>query len=62
MTAEFHLAKNPLSLHLLLQHFESLVDIIVTDKNLHVVSLFARKVDRPEQFEAGRGALTWFRD
>ena len=47
MAAELHLAKDALALHLLLQHFESLVDIVVTDENLHVAFLFAREVDRP---------------
>ena len=52
MAAELHLAKDALALHLLLQHFESLVDIVVTNENLHVAFLFAREVDRP----SGRAA------
>src|ERR1700749_2187692 len=35
MTAELHLAENPLALHLLLQRLEGLIDIVVTDENLH---------------------------
>ena len=34
MAAEFHLAKYALALHLLLQHLEGLVDIVVADENL----------------------------
>jgi hypothetical protein len=40
MAAEFHLAEYALALHLLLQHLESLVDIVVADENLHAVFLF----------------------
>ena len=35
MAAEFHLAEDALALHLFLQHPEGLVDIVVTDENLH---------------------------
>ena len=35
MAAELHLAENALALHLFLQHPEGLVDIVVTDENLH---------------------------
>ncbi len=35
MAAEFHLAEYALALHLFLQHPEGLVDIVVTDENLH---------------------------
>ena len=44
MAAEFHLAEYPLALHLLLQHPEGLVDIVVADENLHVVFLFKRLI------------------
>jgi hypothetical protein len=44
MAAELHLAKDALALHLLLQHFESLVNIIVTDENLHAAFLFDRAI------------------
>jgi hypothetical protein len=37
MAAEFHLAEYALALHLLLQHPEGLVDIVVADENLHAV-------------------------
>ena len=35
MAAELHLAENPLALHLFLQRFEGLIDVIVTNENLH---------------------------
>jgi hypothetical protein len=35
MLAELHLAEYALALHLLLQHPEGLVDIVVADENLH---------------------------
>jgi hypothetical protein len=38
--SELHLAKDALTLHLLLQNPEGLVDIIVTDENLHEAFLF----------------------
>ena len=47
MAAELHLAEDALALHLLLQHLEGLVDIVVTDENLHAAFLFDRAVDRP---------------
>src|SRR4051794_4851293 len=37
MTAQLHLAKDALALHLLLQRLESLIDIIVADENLHAL-------------------------
>ena len=52
MAAEFHLAEYALALHLLLQHPESLVDIVVADENLHAVFLFDRAVNGPD----GQGA------
>ena len=52
MAAEFHLAEDALALHLLLQHLEGLVDIVVTDENLHAAFLFDRAVDGPD----GQGA------
>ena len=45
MAAELHLAEDALALHLLLQHLEGLVDIVVTDENLHAAFLFDRAVD-----------------
>jgi hypothetical protein len=39
MLAELHLAEDAFALHLLLQHPEGLVDIVVTDENLHVMIL-----------------------
>jgi hypothetical protein len=35
MTAELHLAENTLALHFLFERFESLIDIIVANENLH---------------------------
>ena len=40
MAAELHLAEDALALHLLLQRFEGLIDIIVTDENLHASFLW----------------------
>jgi hypothetical protein len=40
MPTDLHLAEDAFALHLLLQHLESLVDIVVTDENLHLVFLF----------------------
>jgi hypothetical protein len=37
MLAELHLAKYAFALHLLLQHLESLIDIVIADENLHRV-------------------------
>jgi hypothetical protein len=38
MAAQLHFAENTLALHLLFQRLEGLVDVIVTDKNLHACS------------------------
>src|SRR5271169_6224475 len=38
VSAELHLAENALALHLFLQRLEGLVDIVVTDENLHACS------------------------
>jgi hypothetical protein len=54
MAAEFHLSEDALALHLLLQHLEGLVDIVVTDENLHVAFLFDRAVDGAD----GQGSRT----
>jgi len=40
MRAELHFAEDTLALHLLLQHLEGLVDIVVTNENLHAELLF----------------------
>ena len=45
MAVEFHLAEDALALHLLLQHLEGLVDIVVTDENLHSAFLYNRAMD-----------------
>jgi hypothetical protein len=47
MAAEFHLAEDPLALHLPLKHLEGLVDIVVTDENLHAAFLFDRAMMGP---------------
>src|ERR1700745_3306944 len=52
MLAELHLAEYALALHLLLQHPEGLVDIVVADENLHAVFLFDRAFNGPD----GQGA------
>jgi hypothetical protein len=38
MLAEPHLAEDTFALHLLFQRLEGLVDIVVSDENLHAVS------------------------
>jgi hypothetical protein len=49
MAAELHFAENTLTLHLLLQYLERLVDIVVTYKDLHIQSFLRsrRKEDSP---------------
>jgi hypothetical protein len=47
MLAKFHLSKEAFALHLLLQRLEGLVDIVITDENLHAVFLLNLKVHRP---------------
>jgi hypothetical protein len=42
VAAELHLAENAFALHLLLQRLEGLIDIVVTDENLHASFLLAR--------------------
>jgi hypothetical protein len=44
MLTELHLAEDAFALHLLLQHLEGLVDIVVTDENLHAAFLIIREV------------------
>lgn len=53
MAAKFHLAEDALALHLLLQHPEGLIDIVVTDKNLHAAFLFDRAIDASDARGAG---------
>jgi len=45
MTAELHLAKNALPLHLLFQRSEGLLYIVVTNENLHLALLLGRVID-----------------
>jgi hypothetical protein len=52
MLAELHLAEKAFALHLLLQRPEGLIDIVVTDENLHVVFLFNPTVDWPNSQSA----------
>jgi hypothetical protein len=35
VATKLHLAENALALHLLLERFEGLIDVVVTDENLH---------------------------
>src|SRR5262249_15197546 len=44
VAAKLHLAENALALHLLLQRLEGLIDVVVTDENLHASFLLARMV------------------
>jgi len=48
MAAELHLAEQTFALHLFLQRLEGLVDIVVTDENLHLELLFDQAVNRPD--------------
>jgi hypothetical protein len=45
MAAQLHLAEEAFTLHLLFQHLESLVDIVVTDENLHAAFLYDRAIE-----------------
>ena len=56
MSTELHLAEDTLALHLFLQRPGGLVDIVVTDENLHVALLFDQAVDRPDS-QAARAAV-----
>jgi len=47
MAAELHLAEDALALHLLLQHPEGLIDIVVTDENLHAAFLSIERLMGP---------------
>jgi hypothetical protein len=38
MAAQLHFAENALALHLFFQRLEGLVDVVITDKNLHACS------------------------
>jgi hypothetical protein len=38
MPAELHFAKNAFALHLLLERLQRLIDIVVTDENLHLAA------------------------
>jgi len=44
MAAQLHFAEHALALHLFLQHFEGLIDIVVTDEDLHAAFLLGRAV------------------
>ena len=45
MITELHLAKDALPLHLFFERFERLVDIVVTDENLHACFLLNLSID-----------------
>src|SRR5262245_28993330 len=45
MATKSHLAENALPLHLLFQHPQRLVDIVVTDENLHERSSSMQRMD-----------------
>ncbi len=47
MAAELHLPEDALALHFLLQHLEGLVDIVVTDQNLHAAFLSIERLMGP---------------
>jgi hypothetical protein len=60
MATELHLAEDTFALHLLLQHLESLVDIVFPDENLHGAFLldraaeWARRPGRPARWRTDR--------
>src|SRR5262249_54367602 len=58
MLAEPHLAEDAFALHLLLQRPEGLVNVVVTDKNLHAVFLFNPTVDDRPTTKAPRPLRT----
>src|SRR5262245_58042804 len=41
MTAELHLAENPVALHLLLERLEGLIDVVIADAKLQAAASFA---------------------
>ena len=47
MLAELHLTEDAFALHLLLECPKGLVDIVVTDENLHVVFLLIQRLIGP---------------
>ena len=54
MLAKFHLAEDAFALHLPLQRLERLVDIVVSNENLHEAFLFNRTrhvADIPEEVQ-----------
>jgi hypothetical protein len=46
MAAQLHFPENTFALHLLLERFQRLVDVVVTDENLHLVA-FSYPAVRP---------------
>ncbi len=42
-TARFHFTENTFALHLLLEHAEGLIDIVVADNNLQWISFFGSR-------------------
>lgn len=38
MATQLHLAEDAFALHFLLERFESLVDVVVADENLHLIT------------------------
>ena len=46
MSTELHFSEEALALHFSLQRLECLVDIVVTNENLHVVFLSNSTIDR----------------
>jgi hypothetical protein len=42
MPAQLHLAENTFPLHLLLERFERLIDVVVTNQNLHLAAFSFR--------------------
>src|SRR5271166_4124387 len=44
---QLHLAENPLPLHLLLERFQRLVDIVIPNENLHLAA-FSSRLNAPK--------------
>src|SRR5262245_61009608 len=52
MAAKLHLAEDALALHLFLERLEGLIDVVVTDENLHAACPFSSS-------ELNPGTVAW---
>ncbi len=60
MAAKLHLAENSLALHLFLERLEGLINIVVANENLHVVSCVPRPSLDERQFASLSGESAKF--